>query len=254
MAHEENNMDEDKNLETVLDQATPEEHEVVPQEEAKPIASPGNMENIKRLREEKEQLARQNEEMRRQHDDMKRLWQQYATQQQQGAQPVMNPIDEDITFNDDDLIEGKHLSKVTKKIKALESKLAAYHEQTSLSTTEARLKANYPDFDKVVNNDTVNALRMAYPDLARTIADSSDLYGKGSSAYTLIKKLGIYQDDTYLDDKIKARENTTKPRPSNALPTQHTDSALSKASQYYTLNDEEKKRAYKEMMEAIRNG
>ena len=238
----------DQELENVLDQAQPtepvEEERQLEEREEKPIASPSNMDNIRRLREEKENYQRQVEELRRQNEEYSQFIQKHNTPQEEES---------DFTYNDDDLVEGKHLSQVTKKIQQLEQRLAQQQKQAMEMTSEARLKATYPDFDKVVTHENVVRLREEYPHFASMLAESSDVFTKGAAAHDLIKRLNIYKEDSFVDDKYKALQNNQKPRALNSLPSQHTDSALSNAARYNAPSEEEKKRHYKEMMEAIQS-
>ena len=119
--------------------------------------------------------------------------------------------------------------------------------------TEIRLKTQYPDFDKVVNTETIASLRDLYPDIAATLHTSSNLLSKGSSAYTLIKKLGIYREDTYQNDKAQAVNNVTKPRPLASVSPQQGESPLARANAFANgLTDELKEQLRKEMYESRR--
>jgi hypothetical protein len=92
-----------------------------------------------------------------------------------------------------------------------------------------------------------------YPELAETLGSSSNLYGKAVSAYTMIKNLGIYQEDQYSPDKQKAQANAAKPRPLASVGTQQGDSPLTRANAFAEgLTDDLKRQLRKEMAEAIK--
>lgn len=159
--------------------------------------------------------------------------------------------EEDLSYkvDDDALVEGKHLSKVDKKIRKLEQQLQQYQQQTALSATEIRLKTQYTDFDEVVSAENVEVLRRQYPELAVSINANPDMYSKAVSAYTMIKKLGIAQvPDTFEGDKQQAQKNAMKPRPLSSVSPQQGDSPLSRANAFASgLTPELKNQLLKEM-------
>jgi hypothetical protein len=228
-------MEEDViNAQDLVNPETPQEQEVVQEQqvqEAKPIEAPKKQEqpesapqkSFRMMREEKERIEKERDDMRRKLEALE--------QSRQQTQPQQEPQDEDFNFNPDDLVEGKHLSKVAKKIKNLERQLEEYQQRSSLATTETRLKAEYPDFDKVVSKDNIEVLKLTYPELAQSIDSNPDLYVKAKSAYTLIKKLGIEQDlNNYEQENERANKNLAKPKP--AVNTQQGDSPLSMANAF----------------------
>lgn len=197
--------------------------------------------NIRKLRENAERLQRER-------DEAVRLAQELQQQRQQQPEE-----DDDINLGDDDFAEGKHLSKLGRKIKKLEQQIAQYNQYTSQSTAEIKLKTQYPDFESVVNQDTIAQLREEYPDIAASLHANNDFMSKASSAYTLIKKLGIYQQDNYSQDRERAQANAAKPRPAVSVGPQGGDSPLTKANAFANgLTDDLKKYLYQEMLDASR--
>jgi CRISPR/Cas system-associated protein Cas5 (RAMP superfamily) len=177
--------------------------------------------------------------------------------EQQYAQPIENkqqqqPEDE-LHIGDDDLAEGKHLKRYEKKIRMLEEKLKTYEHTTMASTAEARLRYSFPDFDKVVNHENIELLRDLEPDIAASINANPDLYTKASSAYKLIKKLGIYRDDIYKQDKELAVANSHKPRPLASVSPQQGESPLQRANAFANgLTPELREQLLKEMRDVRR--
>lgn len=172
----------------------------------------------------------------------------YINQMKSQQQPQQPEDDEDIVLGADELAEGKHLTKVQKKIKKLENQLKEYQQQSSVVTVETRLRSQYPDFDSVVSSTNIQSLAQQYPEIAATIDSSSDLYSKAVSAYTMIKKLGIIPDTSYDEDKIKAKVNAAKPRPLTSVSPQQGDSPLSHANAFANgLTPELQKQLRKEM-------
>ncbi len=173
-----------------------------------------------------------------------------AQASKQQPQQAQEEEEAEISVDADALVEGKHLSQVNKHIKKLEQQLHQYQQQTALSATEMRLKTQYPDFDNIVSRENLESLRLAYPEIAQTINSSSDLYSKAVSAYTMIKKLGINEDNETFDaEKEVIHKNANKPKPSALLKPQQGDSPLTKANAFAQgpLTDDLKAAMLKEM-------
>lgn len=209
------------------------------QEAPSPEPQPESREerNFKILRAQREKVERERDELAQQ---LARMYQQPPVQHPQETNP-----------NPDDLVEWKH---VDKRIKDLESKIQGYQQQSQESVIEARLKTQYPDFDSVVSRDNIDILKAEYPELADTLNSSSNLYSKAVSAYTLIKKLGIQQDDNSYADRARLQKNMSKPKPLASISPQKGDSPLSKANAFAEgLTDSLKEQLRKEMYAAIKN-
>lgn len=200
-------------------------------------------ESWKILREKAEKAERERDEAIRYIKEMQNRNQETPASVEEEDQTVLE---------EDALVEGKHLKKVNKHIKNLENQLKQYQQQTALSATEVKLKSQYPDFDSVVSKENLENLRYAYPEIANTINSSTDLYSKAVSAYTMIKKLGISQADSFQEERALVQKNSVKPKPLASVSPQQGDSPLSKANAFASgkLTDELKKQLYKEMMES----
>ena len=180
--------------------------------------------------------------------------------EQSAPKPQVQVPDEDLNFNigENDIAEGKHLSKVGRKMKQLEEKIAQVEQrrvdlerQTESNSIIAGIKADFPDIDKVVNESTMEALKQRYPHLERTIRSSPDLYSKAAAAYQTIKDLGIYVEDTYVSEREKVQRNIAKPKPTAAV--SGTGTPLSQAEMFAGgLTPELKLKLHQEMIEAMK--
>lgn len=145
------------------------------------------------------------------------------------SQKVAPEVKSSFSLDEDALVEGRHLSAVERKLQAMEEKIAQYEQQSTNSRIEMQLKQEYPDFDSVVSASNLKKLQDSYPDLAATLFAGSDLRAKGSSAYIMIKKLGIIPEDRQnIVDKAQALRNANKPRPVSSISPQNNNSPLSK--------------------------
>jgi len=213
--------------------------EQVAEQPVKPVET-DKEKNFRELRAKSERLAKERDAA---------LAQLKAQEEAKNAK--QSEDDNALNLAPDDLVEGKHLSKYDRKIKELEKQVSSYQQQSTASITEAKIKAAYPDFDSVVSQSNLESLSSTYPEIATTINSTNDLYSKAVSAYTLIKKLGIYQKDSYTAEKETAQANAAKPRTATSVSPQQGEGALSHANAFAGgLTPELKKQLYSEMMEA----
>lgn len=239
--------------ETIFDQVKESAPESVPVVEAEsaPEAIEENPQSpsakhFKAVKDLKAKAERERDEAIRRAQELES---RYGTMRQQAPEEETP----EIVIGNDELAEGKHLKALLNKISKLEKQQQQYQSQSSSSIVESRLKMEYPDIEKVVSKENIEILGIQYPELAATINESSDLYKKAVSAYTLIKKLGIQPEDTYEPDRIRAATNAAKPRPLTSVNPQQGDSPLSHANAFANgLTDELKASLLKEMMGARR--
>lgn len=226
-----------------------EEHELpeetVPEQPQPQYQKPAPQQSWRDLREKAERAREKAERAERRAQELEQIILDAQTKEKTVEEDL------DVTMDDDSLVEGKHLSKVNKKIQNLERQLKQYEQQSSLSSTEAKLKTQYPDFDRVVSEENLNDLRNMYPEIAHTINSSDDLYSKAVAAYTMIKKLGIMPEvDIYKNEKDLAQKNAAKPKSLASISPQKGDNPLSKANAFANggdFSDELKSQLWKEM-------
>ena len=199
--------------------------------------------NFRALREAKERAERER-------DEALRIITQVQTHKNNAS--LEEEDDSDININPENLNELKPLEK---KIKKLENQIKQYQSQSTVAATEARIKAQYPDFDNVVSQNNLAQLSSQYPEIANAIGTSSDLYSQAVSAYTIIKKLGISaEDDTYAKDREREKVNAAKPRPLASVSPQQGESPLSRANAFAEgLTEDLKKQLHREMISAMKN-
>jgi hypothetical protein len=137
-----------------------------------------------------------------------------------------------------------------REIQKLKQDFEQYKVQSHETLVEARLHAQHPDFNSVVSQENVAALKEAYPEIAATLQSSPDLYTAAVSAYTMIKKFGIHKD-TSSADKAQTQSNMSKPRPASSVSVQTGQGALSHANEFASgLTPELKNKLYQEMLDS----
>jgi len=214
----------------------------VAESEQQPIRTSDKEENFKNLRERTLKAEKERDEL---------LQYIQSLNQNQEKKAEAPSDDDDFHINPEDLAEGKHLLKITKKIKLLEEKLAESENKNAQSASEIKLARDFPDYDKVVTQENLQELRKQQPILADAILETKDMYKQHALAYQMCKQLGIYQEDKYVQERSKARENHAKPRPISSINAQEGDGPLSKANSFANgLTDELKQQLLKEMQEA----
>ena len=193
-------------------------------------------------------LAETNKRITRERDDALRL-----LQEKQSIAKQEEP-DDDIVIGNDEIAEGKHISKLNREIKKIREELKTYKQTSATMSVEAMLKAQYPDIDKVVSKENLDVLREQDPEFAEMLDTSTSFKAKAISAYKHIKKLGIYVDDTFKSDCETAQSNAAKPKPLVSVSPQQGDSPLSRANAFAAgLTPELKAELRKEMEEARKN-
>lgn len=211
--------------------------------------------NLRMLREKAERAERERDEMMRLLQ-MERDRSPKYTDSNLRQQDVDSNLSQDdtIDYQEDEVIEGRHLSKVKQQIKALEQKLRASQGQSHQLAIEAKIKAQYPDFDQVVSRDNIELLNAMDPVLANALSKSPDLYEKAVSTYNVIKKFNIPNYDRYEAETKKIQENRAKPRSLASVAPQKGDGPLSKVNIFAQgLTKDVKDMLNKEMNDAIAN-
>ena len=204
--------------------------------------------NFRAIKDAAERAARERDEA------LQRL-QEYERRYASPAPSAPEPDTEfdGINLKDDELAEGQHLKKIASAIKKLEAKQKAVEQQSYTNNAEVRLRSQFGDFDKVMTLQNIQTFSAAYPELAKSINASQDLYDKAVSAYTLIKRFGIYDEAPYEGDKVRALSNTAKPRPLASVSPQQGDTPLSRANAFANgLTEDLKKKLREEMAMASR--
>ena len=134
----------------------------------------------------------------------------------------------DVDFDDDDFDDDPN----KKEIKLLKQQFA----EISVNNSRMKLQTEYPDFGKVVTEESISILKQRFPEIAATLDQSRDIYTTGVSAYNIIKKFGLHVDDEYVNNKENVESNINKPRPASSL---KSTSALSYANDYSDLSNKD---------------
>jgi len=206
------------------------------------------------------EMRKKNEELQRRNDEAMQIIRNIEAQKQQERQQQEQPKPrQELEFelqlgDDDDLVDVKTVKTILANQKELAKSLRESNQKNVQMTSEARLKAQYPDLNKVVSDANQETLRKEDPDLFASLMSNPDPYSQWAAAYKAIKRYGIYKEDVYVADKQRAQDNMSKPRPLNSVNPQQGNSPLTKVNAFSdgTLTQEDKDREWKEVLEATK--
>lgn len=216
---------------------------------------PTPQESFQELRLRAEQAQRERDEA----VGFIRQLEQYAIQQQQQQQRQPEPEPARVSYDDDDIIEGRHIKP---ELTAIKKELQQYRQQveesrrlSEINALENRLRTQYNDFDTVVTKENILRLRELKPEIAESLHQTQDPYYKAAATYTLLKDLGIARaQPAYTDDHQKAQNNLNKPKNVAAIASQSSNTPLSHASAFSSgdLTEDRKRQIWNQMQENAR--
>jgi hypothetical protein len=187
-------MDEVANQLAEPEIATP---ETSPQVETTPVVEEvnENEKNIRALRQGKKEAERRAQEYERQLKMQQELLERVLLQ---GNQPPRLPasVDELDTIPPDDYIPFGKVEQLLKRSEQRSEKRAEEAVKKALEDQEKsrfmiKLKSEFPDFDDVVNPETLDLLEQQNPKLAKAIVKSGDPYDMGLQTYMFIKSMNL---------------------------------------------------------------
>lgn len=204
--------------------------------------------NLRFLRERAEAAERRAQELERS---------MQLNMNQQVSQKV-EIEEEEIDVSDDMYIEGKQFKKyvknMQKELKNTRKQMEEFKQNSSVANAELRLKSEFNDFERVVNEANLAKLAASKPALYRSVMSSNDIYDRGYSAYEMIKASGVLVDQ-YEEQNRRLEENKGKPRASANLAPQASDTPLTRVGDYdrRILTNERKDQLLRQVELAIQN-
>lgn len=170
----------------------------------------------------------------------------------QGQQVAQSPPpDELANISDDDYLKKGDVTRMIdrkaeeKARKIAQEEMAKYHEQQEQIQIPDRLKRQFPDFEDVVNAETLSLLEETDPELAVMIVSSKDRYKIAVQSYKYIKALGIV-DKVPSSRRMKEVEKKLE-KNEKTLPSPQSFDKRPMA-QAFQLTEADKKKLYQEMM------
>lgn len=198
-----------------------------------------NWRELRRAKDDLEKKARMQEEL---------ISQLLSVQKQ--AQPQAPEVDELANISADDYIPKGQVEKLVQRAEKKAERIANEAIDKRLKEMEQsqfldRLQKKFPDFDEVVNPETIDLLEQQDPELAKNIADMGDPYKIGMQTYKFIKSMN-------LADKVPAarRSKEVEKKLEQNAKTIQSPQAFDKRpmAQTFQLTEAHKKELYREMM------
>lgn len=234
-------MDEVQNQSEVAEVAPQEtvQNETVQQTQEAPVEKETKQEfNWRELNRAKKDLERK---LKLQEEANEKLMHMLTSpKQSQTVEEPEDPDDEFIPKGKVKKVAKKQIEPLEKKIQELEERL----EQSRQIQFVNDLKRRYPDFDEVVNQETMALLEEKEPELAQTIVDLGDPIKMGVQTYKFIKAMNL---QSKIPDARNARD-VEKKLEKNAKTVQ-TPQAYDKRplAQTFVLTDKVKSELWDEM-------
>ena len=192
---------------------------------AEPTAQDNEREkNLRVLRERAEKAERRAQD----------LEEFYKSQMASSTKQKIEIEPDDSSFDDDVYVEGKHLKKSTaalkRQIEETKKEFNAYKEQADKNLAEQRIRAEYPDFYDVVNEQTLQKLQDNFPEEFESIMGNKDVYKRYKMTRNIISRYGLGENFNDTENRIQA--NSMKPRSASSVPAQTASTPLTNVSDY----------------------
>jgi len=186
-------------------------------------------------------------ELRSQREMNEKLIHLQLSQQQQHIKAEPDELD---ILDDAEFLPKGQVKKLVEKEKAKIVQAAIEEMETRARKRDEgqflqKLKAQYSDFDDVVNTDTMALLEQTDPELAATIVDLKDPYKIGVQTYKYIKAMNLASQ---VPNSRRAKEVERKLEANSK--TVQTPQAYDKRpmAQAFKMTESEKDNLYREMM------
>lgn len=190
-----------------------------PQQEIQPVAETTRDTSLRLLRERADTERKRAEAAERR---AKELEERFATgprqepNQQNSRQLAFKPFDKDDYPSGDQINE-----RLNELAQNYETKLSNLERKQNAASATQTLKAVFPDFDQVVNDENIQNFAAAYPEEYMSMISNPDIYGAGKTAYTFIKNV-VGRDTAYTQAPVaklnyqaqaaRVQQNIARPR------------------------------------------
>ena len=215
-------------------------------------------ESFREVRQAKEKAESERNELMLK---MQKLQQDYIdSMKNKNQEKTEEPDDLDLEIDPETLVEGKHLKKYINQMKDMRKEIKVYKQQSQEIELQNKIRSRYPDFEDVLNAQSVQKLNQTHPEVATALSNIPSDYDKAVADYEFIKNINVREgtmkkiDKSMYQDKERALDNAKKPRPLASVSPQQGDTPLSKANAFANgLTDELKEQLRKEMYTARRS-
>lgn len=223
-----------------IKEAAPQENQIqTPQEE--PQAPPPEDRQERNWRAARQRIA-ELERTAQEKDDLLKKALEFQKQAQAAPEEPEPDADDYVNYGSVKRVASKTIEPLHKEIEQLKQQLARQHQRELV----ANLRAKHPDFDDVVNPETIALFEEKEPELAQAIGEMKDPYKIGIHSYKYIKALNLQAEVPGRRHQKEAEKKLEK----NAKSIQ-SPQALDKRpmAQAFQMTEAEKSNLYKEMQQ-----
>lgn len=181
--------------------------------------------NIRLLRERAERAEREVAEYKKNMEQMKERKVEYEQ-----PKVVHQSDDDEFNIDDDSYVEAKYVKQLRKEVKETRKQLQEMNQMSQISHAEMRLKSEFPDIMDVVTPSNIQDLKAVRPDIYENLMYNPDMYKRGKLMREAIKD--NVMSDKYESQDKRIEDNKTKPRSSATVPTQQSETPLTRVGDY----------------------
>lgn len=138
-------------------------------------------------------------------------------------------------------VAKKTLQPIEEKLQKVEQELATYRQRALFDS----LRTKFPDFDEIVNPETIAIFEKKEPELAREFAEEVDPYKMGIKTYKYIKALNIAEEVPNARRQKEAKKMLEKNAKTVQSPQAYDKRPMAQA---FRLTEADKTKLYEEMM------
>lgn len=203
--------------------------------------------NARNWRRANETRKRLEQELKKKEEQLEQLLKAVTKQQQP---PEVDELDS--VSADEFIPKGKIEKMWDKREKRIREQTREEVERAFQEKEKARWKEKvrekFPDFEDVVNVETLDLLEQQEPEVAENIADLKDPYKVAIQSYKYIKAMGLTSDKVSVSKRHREVEKKLDENKKTIQSPQVYDKRP--LAQAYKITDADHKALYKEMMEA----
>jgi len=198
--------------------------------------------NFKAMRQRQKELEAEN---RRKDEMIERLVSLTSSPKTSIAEEPEESEDEFATYGKAKKAASKVVAPFEKRLKDLESNIAVQKQMALMND----LRRKYPDFEDIVNNDSLSLLEEQEPELATSIAETKDPYKMAIQSYKYIKALKLVDEVPKARHAREVEKKIEKNAKTVQSPTSYDKRPMAQA---FRLTEQDKNALYEEMNQFAR--
>lgn len=193
--------------------------------------------NFKAMRQRQKELEIEN---RRQAEMIEKLVSLTASPKSAVPEEPEESEDEFATYGKAKKAASKVVAPFEKRLQELENNIATQKQMALMND----LRRKFPDFEDIVNNDSLSLLEEKEPELATSIAETKDPYKMAIQSYKYIKALKLDSEVPKARHSREVEKKIEKNAKTVQSPTSYDKRPMAQA---FRMTDQERNALYEEM-------